>query len=114
MSDVQAAWVLFRWAGFEFCSASIWFLVSEVQNSGSDEQNGLGGGAGLKVSSRHSGNVGTLQEASHRVCDWIPSENPASLLGWGSQYGQKRDGGSRDRRTLSRLEGCVSRAGWGT
>lgn len=48
MSDVQAAWVLFRWAGFEFGSASIWFLVSEVQNSGSDEQNGLGGvGGGL-------------------------------------------------------------------
>lgn len=84
MSDVQAAWVLFRWAGFELGSASIWFLVSEVQNSGSDEQNGLGGGgAGLKVSSRHSGNVGTLQEASHRVCDWIPSGNLTSFLGWG-------------------------------
>lgn len=99
--------MLFEWAGFEFSSVSIWLLVSEVQNSGSDEQNGLGDGAGLKVSSRAFRECWHLQEASHRVCDWIPSENPTSFLGWGSQYGQKRDGGSRDRRTLSRLEGCV-------
>lgn len=45
MSDVQAVWVLFEWAGFEFSSVCIWLLVSEVQNSGSDEQNGLGGWA---------------------------------------------------------------------
>lgn len=63
MSDVQAAWVLFEWPGFEFSSVCIWLLVSEVQNSGSDEQNGLGvGGAGCKLAQGHSGNVGTCKK----------------------------------------------------
>lgn len=108
------SWVMSRLHG---CFLSRQGLNSALQVFGSWSQRyriqsqmskmGLGGGLGWKLAQGHSGNVDNLQEASHRVCDWIPSGNPPSFLGWGSQYGQKRDGGSRDRRTLSRLEGCV-------
>lgn len=68
----------------------------------------------LKVDLRCYGNVGTLKEANHRGCNWIPSRNPKSLLEWGKQYKQRRYGRSKGRDTLSKVEGCVRMARRGT